>query len=205
MRFHLNASFLVLQAFVILVAANLPTFASAFSMPTSGKSIYDIPNSGWTCSEWNWGYASGTGHDCAAICRRKYTTRKERSKLVGDLMQAPGMAARDRKPQNFEEVKLILALAWQRGRWDKSDGGKGGYGEVLSAMADARRYESGDEEDCSRVLVQDMQDRFPLLDPLLEDRVMMQSIFDLEPDIDAARRRCSGLVLKAMGFIENGL
>jgi hypothetical protein len=120
-------------------------------------------------------------------------------------MQAPGMAARDRKPQNFEEVKLILALAWQRGRWDKSDGGKGGYGEVLSAMADARRYESGDEEDCSRVLVQDMQDRFPLLDPLLEDRVMMQSIFDLEPDIDAARRRCSGLVLKAMGFIENGL
>ncbi|KAL3917132.1 MAG: hypothetical protein SGARI_007790, partial [Bacillariaceae sp.] len=155
--------------------------------------------------EWNWGYASGTGHDCAAICRRKYTTRKERSKLVQELVNAPGVSSFDRKPPNFEEVKLILALAWQRGRWDGTDGGKGGYSEVLTNMADARRYEDGDEEDCSRVLVQDMMDRFALLDPLVEDRVMMQNIFDLEPDIDAARRRCSGLVLKAAGFIENGL
>ncbi|KAL3905073.1 MAG: hypothetical protein SGILL_009825, partial [Bacillariaceae sp.] len=180
--------------------------ASAFSMPSTTKTIYDIVNSGWTSPEWNWGSAVGTGHDCAAICRRKYTTRKERSRLVEDLVQAPSLAfPRDRKPQNFEEVKLILALAWQRGRWDGSDGGRGGYGDVLGAMADARRYEDGEEEDCSRILVQDMADRFALLDPLVEDRVMMQNVFDLEPDIDAARRRCCGLVLRAMGFIENGL
>ena len=193
----------LLYTIILLSASSFPT-THAFSMPTL-KTIYDVPNSGWTSSEWNWGYASGTGHDCAAICRRKYTTRKERSRLVEDLIGAPDLAARDRQPHNFEEVKLILALAWQRGRWDGSDGGRGGYGEVLSAMADARRYENGDENDCSRVLTQDMADRFALLDPLLEDRVMMQNVFDLEPDIDAARRRCSGLVLKAIGFVENGL
>ena len=72
-------------------------------------------------------------------------------------------------------------------------------------MAQANRYEVGDDEECARILVQDMQDRFRLLSPEQEDQQMMESVFDLEPDTDAAQRRCSGLVLKAMGFIENGL
>jgi hypothetical protein len=124
---------------------------------------------------------------------------------VQDLVNAPSLHPRDRQPQNFEEVKLTLALAWQRGRFDGSDGGVGGYGEVLAAMADAKRYEIGNEEDSSRILVQDMQAKFRSLNPEENDLVLMQDVFDLEPDFDATRRRCSGLVLKAMGFIENGL
>jgi hypothetical protein len=147
----------------------------------------------------------GTGHGCAAICRRTCTTRQSRSSLVKDLFDAPSLPPRDREPQNFEEIKLILALAWQRGRWDGSDGGRGGYGEVLAAMADASRYEIGDEDDCSRLFIQDMQDRYRFLDPEAEDLAMMEKLFDdFEPDTDAARRRCSSLVLKSMGFIENG-
>ena len=34
----------------------------------------------------------------------------------------------------FEEVKLVLGLAWQNGRWDGSDGGRGGYGDILVAI-----------------------------------------------------------------------
>ena len=166
------------------------------------KTIYGVPNSGWTAPEWNWGYAVGTGHDCAAICRQTYRTRKSRAKLVDNLIFTTN------EPQNFEEVKLVLALAWQRGRWDGSDGGRGGYGQVLELMAAAERYEIGNQDECSLKFIQDMQDRFQLLKPNPEDQSAMDNLFDNEDgteDIDASRRRCSGLVLKAMGFIENGL
>jgi hypothetical protein len=174
-------------------------------MSMSAKTIYDVPNSGWASPQWNWGSASGTGHDCAAICRKRYRTRQSRSSLVKDLVDAPSVPPRDRKPPNFEEIKLVLALAWQQGRWDGSDGGRGGYGEVLAAMADADRYEIGGEEECSLRLTEDMQARFHLLNPDAEELETMQTLFDdLETDTDAARRRCSALVLEAMGFIENG-
>lgn len=126
--------------------------------------------------------------------------------MVQDLVDAPSIHPRDRKPQNFEEVKLVLALAWQRGRWDGSDGGRGGFGEVLTTMAQAKRYEVGNEEECSRLPVEDMRERFRLLTPHEDDLVMMQSVFDeAERDMDAARRRSSGLVLRAMRFVENGI
>jgi hypothetical protein len=188
--------------FFLVLFVNL---AAVLSLSMSTKTIYNVEKSGWTSPQWNWGSASGTGHDCAAICRKTYTTRQSRSSLVKKLYEAASKEARDREPKNFEEVKLVLALAWQNGRWNGSDGGRGGYGEVLAAMADASRYEVGSEDDCSRLLIEDMQSRFHLLDPDREDLDTMQRLFDdLEPDTDAARRRCSALVLKAMGFVENG-
>ncbi|CAJ1956553.1 unnamed protein product [Cylindrotheca closterium] len=171
-------------------------------MSTSGgetsKTIYGVPESGWTSPKWNWGYASGTGHDCAAICRQVYSAKQSREVLVNDLIAASG------QPEDFEEVKLVLGLAFQNGRWDGSDGGQGGYGVVLSHLAEAQRYEVGSEEQCSKNFVQDMQARFQLLGPSPEDQALMDEQLD-EPNVDAARRRCSGLVLKTMGFLKNGL
>jgi hypothetical protein len=188
---------------------HLPGLGTAFSlsMMSSTKEIYGVPKSGWKSPEWNWGYASGSGHDCAAICRRQFATRKSRATFVEGLFNAPlAVNPKAREPQNFEEVKLVLALAWQGGRRDGSDGGRGGYGQVLAALADADRYENGNEDECSRRLIQDMQDRFQLLNPSEEDLTAMQTLFDeLEPDVDAVQRRCSALVLSAMGFVENGL
>lgn len=106
---------------------------------------------------------------------------------------------------DFEEVKLTMALAWQNGRWDGSDGGPGGYGDVLQTMAQAKRYEEGSIEECARNLAQDMQARFVLLKPTKDQRTAMDKLDeDLQQDPIAARNRCSGLVLQAMGFVENG-
>ena len=175
---------------------------------SAGSWLYDIPNSSWTSPQWNWGYASGTGHDCAAICRRKFASRAAREDLVESLLHP-----NDKQPQpsSFEEAKLVLGLAIQRGRWDGSDGGPGGYGDVLAAMADARRYETdGIEESRMINFTNDMKLRYRLLNPTKEDMETMESIDvssgDLTVDeLDVARRKCSGLVLKSMGFIDNGL
>jgi len=171
-------------------------FTSALSSMHS-KEIYGVPKSGWTSPEWRWGYGVGTGHDCAMICRQMYLTRESRENLVAELLEP-------KKKTSFEEVKLVLGLAWQNGRWDGSDGGPGGYGEVLTLMAEAQRYENGSEESCSQLLVQDMNDRFHLLNPTTEQLEIMKSILS-DGDHDSARRRCAGLVLSAMEFIENGL
>lgn len=161
------------------------------------KKIYGVPNSGWRSSQWNWGSAAGTGHDCAAICRRTYGTSETRQDLVSTLLS--GEVAVD-----FEEVKLIMALAWQKGRRDGSDGGTGGYGDVLQAMAQAKRYEEGSEEECARNLTQDMQSRFALLNPTKSETTAMEKLATDSKDALAARNRCCGLVLQAMGFVENG-
>ena len=169
-------------------------FTMQMSNTGSSKEIYGIPNSGWAAKEWNWGSAVGTGHDCALICRREYNSRSARKELVSELMNGKG-------PTSFEQVKLVLGLAWQRGRWDGSDGGPGGYGEVLNEMAKAKRYEIGN--DCDVLFVEDIKERYHLLKPNDADMDTMMTI-DTN-DVDVARRKCSGLVLKSMGFIDGGL
>lgn len=175
----------------------------AFSIHMSGGTeIYGVKNSGWKSPKWNWGSAVGTGHDCAAICRRQYATQQARQELVTNLLE-PAEDPALRQPENFEEVKLVLGLVWQNGRWDGSDGGKGGYGDVLRNMSEAKRYEDGPAEECSRRFVEDLQDRFDLIaDSVSLELREMRAILDDDSDMDFVRRRCSGLVLEAMGFVE---
>lgn len=162
--------------------------------------LYGIPHSGWKSPQWKWGSAVGTGHDCAAICRDKFRTRESRQRLVDQLVKCKG------EEKQFEEIKLVLALTWQRGRWTGQDGGKGGYRDVLANLAEAKRYEDGTKEECAKRFVEDMRTRICLvvdsnsaiakkMDTLLED---------CSNDILAARQRCSGLVLQAVGFVESG-
>jgi hypothetical protein len=187
---------------------------------TNGRRLYGVSKSGWQSPVWNWGSAVGTGHDCAKICRQQYSSRSKRQELVHHLLSAEGTI--DDIPQDFEEVKLILALAWQRGRWDGTDGGKGGYSEVLQHLVTADRYEAKDGSDSdldwSRLWIYDIQQRYHTLKPSPEQIKSMQNIVEIvqlqtnsnarsscdDSVIYRARRQCSGLVLEAMGFIENG-
>ena len=192
------------------------------------KEIYNIPGSGWKSSEWNWGYAVGTGHDCALICRRKFSSILSRKELLESLLHPKEISSssistitvedadRLREP-SFEEVKLILGLTVQRGRWDGTDGGRNGYGEVLYHMAQAERYESSNEEMNAKLFVHDMSERFHLIannefeediDNRLtvgSDEVMKQILNDYTNDYDLMRRICTGLVLQKMGFVQFGM
>ena len=179
------------------------------------KGIYNIPNSGWKSKQWNWGSARGTGHDAAMICRRRWDSRDDRKKLVQSLLDPVEFKASYPDSEvPFEEVKLILGLAWQRGRWDGSDGGPGGYGEVLSIMADARRYEDEDEVISAINFIEDVSKRFATISRNAEELKKMKCIAtEIQgrhhhagiEELFMDRREVAGMVLDAMGFVDNGL
>jgi hypothetical protein len=179
-------------------------FGVSRGLSMSSKDMYGVPNSSWKSRGWNWGSSVGTGHDCALLCRQQYSTRAQRSELVKNLID-PAPDIKSREPQNFEQVKLVLALAWQNGRWDGSDGGPEGYSQVLETMAKAQRYERGSEEECAGRFIHDLKSKFSLLEPTPDELSAMMSIDEAESDFDRSRRQCSGLVLQAMGFVDSGL
>jgi len=135
------------------------------------------------------------------ICRDRYNYQKDRTELV-EILWEP-CKDKIRKPP-FEEVKLILGLAWQRGRWDGSDGGIGGYGDVLGYMAECR-YETEDEQTNAIKLVKDMKERFHLIASEAAVEKMKNLDHLCDGDVDLMRRKCASLVLSEMGFVKNGL
>ena len=180
----------------------------------TAKEIYNVPKSGWASPQWNWGSAQGTGHDCAMICRRLYDTKADRQNLVQSLLEPVKYKAQHPETEvTFEEIKLILGLAWQKGRWDGSDGGPDGYSHVLQTMASARRYENEDEVLSAFNFIEDISERFHTIRSSEESLTRMKSIvIDVREKHDAGseevfmvRRICAGMVLYDMGFVENGL
>mmetsp|Transcript_4213 Transcript_4213/g.7484 ORF Transcript_4213/g.7484 Transcript_4213/m.7484 type:complete len:233 (-) Transcript_4213:166-864(-) len=187
---------------------------TTYSSPNeTTKQIYSINDSGWKSPKWNWGSAQGTGHDCAAICRRRWDDRSDRHEMVQSLLTpAEFKATRPESEVPFEEIKLILGLAWQRGRWDGSDGGPDGYSAVLSTLADARRYESEDEVISALNFIEDVSARFNTISRNAEELKRMKAIANDvrgkhagKEEIFMARRTCAGMVLDATNFADNGL
>lgn len=178
------------------------------------KQLYNVKGSGWSSPNWNWGSAAGTGHDCAAICRRRWGDQSDRRKLVESLLHpAEFKASRPESEVPFEEVKLVLGLAWQRGRWDGSDGGPGGYAEVLNKMASAHRYENDDEVISALNFIEDVSAKFQTIGRG-ENLARMKGIaaeikgrdrHQSKEEIFMERRMCAGMILDAMNFVENGL
>ncbi|KAL7541768.1 hypothetical protein ACHAXR_012156 [Thalassiosira sp. AJA248-18] len=183
------------------------------------KQLYNIAGSGWSSPHWNWGSAQGTGHDCAMICRKRWESKSDRRTLVKSLLNPVEYKAS--LPENldnhgevsFEEIKLILGLAWQRGRWDGSDGGPRGYSEVLNIMANAKRYEDEDEVISALNFIDDVSRRFETISRNAEELGRMKELmYDVrgkhhagKEEVFMDRRTCAGLVLDAMGFVDNGL
>ena len=96
-------------------------------------------------------------------CRQRFATEDQRRELVNSLVHA------DTDTQvlsNFEDVKLVLALAWQRGR--NFDPDLEAFGQILDQMADLRYENGGDGEgnmEGDRLLVQDLQKKYMWLRP----------------------------------------
>lgn len=221
--------------FILALWMSTTTAFSATPAPPSKEGrgeLYGIPGSGWASPSWNWGSSQGTGHDCAIICREQYATAQDRAQLIENLLleqdededkEAQQAAPPARIPSDFEQVKLVLALVWQRYR-NMSAGNKM-YGDLLDQMVDCRFEQEqaaagggGDDHDhddhddadaeaaASKLLVQEMQKRFIYLQPDVQDQIAMNTLlYEAGDDYDLTRRRCSGLVLRAMDFEELGL
>mmetsp|Transcript_14486 Transcript_14486/g.21362 ORF Transcript_14486/g.21362 Transcript_14486/m.21362 type:complete len:203 (-) Transcript_14486:1328-1936(-) len=200
-RVHVHTFPFPLRAIAVLFSL-LPS-SLAFSVGATSQ-VFGIPSAGWTSPEWRWGEPSGMSHDCASQCRERFRTIEQREHLVDSLVNIDeDTAGTDDGILSFEEIKLVLALAWQKARKNGFEGEA--YGVILDQMTEAERYESGDDEATSRLFVQDVQKRFFWLEPEVEDKIAMTMLWYDTEDYDVARRRCGGLVLKAIGFIEDGL
>uniref|UniRef100_A0A7R9WV91 Uncharacterized protein n=1 Tax=Craspedostauros australis TaxID=1486917 RepID=A0A7R9WV91_9STRA len=164
---------------------------------SNNKEIYGVPDSGWTSPKWNWGSAMGTGHDCAAISRRNYGTPAKRQGLIDDLLNT-------REPSDYEEVKLAMALFFQANR--RSSLAFQFYGEVLDLMAQAECYEGDDESMNAKLFVGDLQKRYGYIEDVTpEEKIEMNTLFyECEEDWDLARRKCAGLVLTKLEYVELG-
>ena len=167
--------------------------------------LYGITDSKWSSPKWNWGYASGSGHDCALICRRKFSTQESRRELIEGLISSsiPECLEEDNL---MDELKLILGLTWQRGRRDGTDGGVGGYSEVLFNLADCQYetfFECDDGIACQRNFLNDMKARYHLISENQIEKV--QNLSDEFEDLDKSIRVCAGMILNSMDFIRLGM
>eukprot|EP00816_Leptocylindrus_hargravesii_P011345 CAMPEP_0196804202 /NCGR_PEP_ID=MMETSP1362-20130617/3752_1 /TAXON_ID=163516 /ORGANISM="Leptocylindrus danicus, Strain CCMP1856" /LENGTH=183 /DNA_ID=CAMNT_0042176325 /DNA_START=144 /DNA_END=695 /DNA_ORIENTATION=+ len=182
------------------------SFVALFTVLPILRSLLD--DASRSSREWNWGSAIGTGHDCALICRNKWSNQETRQNLIDALVADNDdtfSALLD--DDSLDELKLILGLCWQRGRWDGTDGGRGGYGEVLNYMAECKYetwFDCDDGTAAKRELLSDMSERFHLISKSEDETASIMELKD-DDDIDASVRKCAGHVLNKMEFVVSGL
>lgn len=175
---------------IAFVGAGQPRFdANARSIGAPRRQVRLVPaNAGatWGSPTWNWGYAVGDAHDAAAVLRQRLQSQPLRAAWLQQMVVAPAEVP-------WEDVKLALALLWQRASRERRDGGPGGWSDVMWNLVDAK-YEGGLEQD--RKFVVDMEARLPQA-LLVEEGP--------EDDVDAWRRRVATSALQALSFVELGL
>lgn len=63
----------------------------------------------WSSPGWRWGYANGAAHDVAMRVRSALSTPQARAGYLDSLRSSDGAPPLD-------DIKMVLALAWQRAR-----------------------------------------------------------------------------------------
>eukprot|EP00930_Biecheleria_cincta_P060867 TRINITY_DN46451_c0_g1_i1.p1 TRINITY_DN46451_c0_g1~~TRINITY_DN46451_c0_g1_i1.p1 ORF type:complete len:251 (-),score=41.41 TRINITY_DN46451_c0_g1_i1:97-849(-) len=139
----------------------------------------------WGSTTWNWGDEVGDAHDMAAKLRGQLQERSDRAMWLQGAVVQP-----NRVP--WADMKLALALLWQKAMHEGRDGGPAGWRVPLSRMV-AGTYEGGEAGD--RLLVVDMEVRLPASRIIVEDG---------PEDMDGWRRRVAAQVFKELDFVEGG-
>ena len=93
--------------------------------------------SGFSDPNWNWGSANGTGHDAAMAIRRSLGTNDRRKEFMRNLLD-------NSETISVDDMKLALALRFQRASYEGIAGGKEGN-RIMTNMA-ALKYENADGE-----------------------------------------------------------
>ena len=88
---------------------------------------------GFSDPNWNWGSSVGTGHDAAMKLRIKLGTSDKRTEFIKSIVD-------NSDDFSLEDVKLALALRFQRASREGISGGQEGY-KIMEKMA-RRKYET---------------------------------------------------------------
>ena len=102
--------------------------------------------SGFSDPNWNWGSSVGTGHDAAMNLRSALGTSDKRVTFIQSIVNSSDQ-------YNLDDVKLALALRFQRASRERIDGSNEGY-IIMERMA-RLKYEGPNGE---MVLLKDLTD-----------------------------------------------
>lgn len=92
---------------------------------------------GFSDPNWNWGSSNGTGHDAAMKLRRRLATIDQRTDFIASIVG-------ESDDFNLEDVKLALALRFQRAARERIVGSEQGY-KIMDKMA-TLKYENAEGE-----------------------------------------------------------
>eukprot|EP00287_Rhodomonas_sp_CCMP768_P002193 CAMPEP_0196735596 /NCGR_PEP_ID=MMETSP1091-20130531/13982_1 /TAXON_ID=302021 /ORGANISM="Rhodomonas sp., Strain CCMP768" /LENGTH=155 /DNA_ID=CAMNT_0042079249 /DNA_START=171 /DNA_END=638 /DNA_ORIENTATION=- len=151
----------------------------------------------WANPEWRWGYGVGLAHDQAAILRAKLRTPDSRSAWLDTMVSGSGEVG-------WEEVKLALALKWQRANRVMNGDAMTAYNQVMEQLRKAK-YE-GEEND--KLFVKDMEARLRFFGDFSNGLVLDfrgKQAPDLIDSYDSRRRVIAAAVLECFEFVDAGL
>jgi hypothetical protein len=151
----------------------------------------------WADPKWRWGYGVGLAHDEAARLRAKLRTAEDRSAWLDAMVE-------QEEQVDWEEVKLALALKWQKANRMRGDDAMTAYNQVMELLRLAR-YE-GKEED--KLFVKDLEARLRFLGDSANSLVLDfrgKQRPDARDSSDGRRRVIAAAVLEGFEFVESGL
>mmetsp|Transcript_27272 Transcript_27272/g.26084 ORF Transcript_27272/g.26084 Transcript_27272/m.26084 type:complete len:186 (+) Transcript_27272:133-690(+) len=112
---------------------NVPRYNSACITRMS----YPVVGTGFADPNWNWGSSVGKGHEAAMKLRLKLGNSDSRAGFIKKIVQGS-------EEFNLEDIKLALALRFQRASYEGIEGSKEGS-QIMNRMA-KREYEGGKGE-----------------------------------------------------------
>ena len=119
---------------LVLVIAEYSCSLRLTSLPSPKLTVLRM---GWSDAKWNWGSAIGEAHDVAMITRQKFGTEASRSAYIQRLGKASSISDVD-----LEELKMVLALRFQRAAREGKDGSGRGW-DIMCNMAECKYENEG--------------------------------------------------------------
>ena len=146
-------------------------------------------SSGWSSSDWNWGFAVGEAHNVAMTTRKKFSTSTERAAYltaIGQLDVGTGL--------DVEELKMVLALRFQFASRQGKDGCGTGW-NIMCDMAECK-YE-GSSVDLLKEDLQVVAEKLP---------AELTSSVELPPGVDTCTLGyVAACALAGTNFVQDGL
>ena len=153
-----------------------------------------LVTSGWGSRSWNWGSAIGKAHDAAFEMRNRLSTLDDRRVWLNECAS---------DSLDVEEIKLCLALRWQRSGHERT---AGDYSQIMEAMA--RGNFEGDDR--APTLLPALVEAMPSIG-LKDERAMLEiletnqlSVHTKQGPQETISIVAAAILLK-MGFLDKGL